>query len=301
MQSVFRGLDRAGLAGALVALLIGHLIAVTRWWRLLCVAGCAVRWFDALRLAFIGLFFNLVVPGLTGGDLVKAVLAAKENPSKRTDAVVTVVLDRLIGVIALAALAVAVALAPLDSLSAGRSGFRPVVLPLAAGLVAALAGAFVYGHPGLRRRLGIERRLARLPLGAKLALLDRAALVHLARPGELAIAFALSLANHVSVVLGTFALARAFGVDESAAGLAEHFVIVPLANIASALPVAPGGWGIGEAAYGALYTMAGAEAALGVAVSVTFRLCQLLLGVVGGLFLLLPGARAEVREASAAE
>jgi hypothetical protein len=43
--------------------------------------------------------------------------------------------------------------------------------------------------------------------------------------------------------------------------------------------------------------MMGAEAALGVAVSVTYRLCSVALGLFGGLFLLAPGGREVRREA----
>ena len=43
--------------------------------------------------------------------------------------------------------------------------------------------------------------------------------------------------------------------------------------------------------------MIGISGALGVAVSVTFRLCnQVGLGALGSLFLLFPGVRADVRE-----
>jgi uncharacterized membrane protein YbhN (UPF0104 family) len=69
-----------------------------------------------------------------------------------------------------------------------------------------------------------------------------------------------------------------------------------VANIVSALPLAPGGWGLGEATYKVLFEMMGANGAMGVAVSVTFRLCQLVFGLFGGVFLLLPAGKAELRE-----
>ena len=49
----------------------------------------------------IGLFFNIVVPGLTGGDLVKAVLAARDHPERKAAAMISVLVDRLIGVLVL--------------------------------------------------------------------------------------------------------------------------------------------------------------------------------------------------------
>jgi uncharacterized membrane protein YbhN (UPF0104 family) len=131
----------------------------------------------------------------------------------------------------------------------------------------------------------------RLPLGSKLRSLDRAAFVYLRHPFELFFAFVLSAANHFAVVLGVFCLGLAFGVPKAEVGLGEYLVLVPVANIVSALPLAPGGWGLGEFVYKELFEMIDANATMGVAISVTFRLCQLAIGLLGGIFLLLPGAK----------
>jgi uncharacterized membrane protein YbhN (UPF0104 family) len=113
------------------------------------------------------------------------------------------------------------------------------------------------------------------------------------RPGEMALAVVISLANHSLTTLGFVALGAAFGV--TGASISEYFVMVPIGNIVSALPLAPGGWGLGEAVFKELFEMSGAAGSLGVAVSVTFRLCQLAFGLVGGVFLLLPRGRAELK------
>ena len=65
----------------------------------------------------------------------------------------------------------------------------------------------------------------------------------------------------------------------------------------AALPLTPGGLGVGEALFVWLFGMVGARGSLGVAVSLTFRLSQMLLGLLGGVYLLLPGARAEIESA----
>lgn len=287
MPRAFRDMERAGLVQAILLFTLSLGIAITRWWRLLAVAGCPTRWVDAARLTFLGMFFNLVVPGLTGGDLVKGVIAAKENPGRRADALVSVAVDRLIGLGVLVALGAAVLLVSGEAFAELR---RPVLAFLGIGVAAAL----LYANPHLRRWLGIERLLARLPFGDRLGALDRAALLYFRHPLELLFAGGLSLANHVVIVLGVAALGDAFGVQD--VRLANYFVLVPVANVVSSIPAAPGGWGLGEYVYQVLFEMIGASGALGVAVSVTFRLCQMLFGLVGGLFLLLPSVKREVRE-----
>ncbi len=285
----FKDMEGSGL-GIAFALFVGATFLVsTRWWRLLHMAGCPTSWFNAFRLTYVGFCFNLVMPGMTGGDLVKGVIAAKENPGRRADAVVSVVIDRVIGLAALAILAVVVILLSGDTFLALRA---PLLGLLAAGAV----GAALYANKPLRKKLGLSALVDRLPLGDKLRSIDEAALTYLKHPVEIVLAFVLSFGNHLVVCTGVFFLARAIGIGPSQAGLQDFLVLAPVANMVSAIPLAPGGWGLGEFVYRELFEMIELSGALGVAVSVTFRLCMLLgLGIIGSLFLLLPGTRAEVK------
>jgi uncharacterized protein (TIRG00374 family) len=292
MQRVFRELEASALARAMAFFVLGVLICATRWWRLLRLAGCATRWVDAFRLTFLGLFFNLIVPGLTGGDLPKAVLAARENPGRRADAVVSVLVDRVLGLLALVALAGLVIVASGDA-------FTELRVPVALVIGAAVLGAVVYVNPTLRRLLHVDRMASRLPFADRLRSLDRAALAYARHPLELTVAVLLSFLNHGVVIVAVQQLGTAFGLDAFGVALRDYFVVVPVGNVVTALPLSPGGWGIGEAAYKVLFEMVGGDGDLGVAVSITFRLCQLALGLLGGLFLLMPGGKDELAQARA--
>ena len=284
MPRAFGDLERTGLIEALGFFLLGQVIAVTRWWRLLALAECRTSWFNAMRLTLLGMFFNIVVPGLTGGDVVRAAIVVRENPAHRADAFVSVIVDRLLGLGTLAILAAVVIFVSGDT-------FDDLRRPLIWSGVAAAVLFVLYTQKTLRKKLGLSWVVDRVPLGSKLRSLDRAAFVYLRHPFELAFAFVLSAANHFAVVLGVFCLGLAFGVPRAEVGLGEYLVLVPVANIVSALPLAPGGWGLGEFVYKELFEMIDANATMGVAISVTFRLCQLAIGLLGGVFLLLPGAK----------
>jgi len=54
----------------------------------------------AFVLNMVGSFYNSFMPGSTGGDLVKAYYAAKHT-THRTRAVMTVIIDRILGLLAL--------------------------------------------------------------------------------------------------------------------------------------------------------------------------------------------------------
>ena len=51
---------------------------------------------NAFRLGLLGFFFSTFLPGSVGGDLVKAAGIAREQ-SRRTVAVATVIMDRIMG------------------------------------------------------------------------------------------------------------------------------------------------------------------------------------------------------------
>lgn len=290
MPRVLASVQPQGLLLATACFLLALSCGITRWWRLLRLAGAPVRWLDSFRLTFLGLFFNLVVPGLTGGDVVKAILAVREHPKQKHDALVSVVVDRVFGMYMLMILAAVVLLIQ-------RERFPGFGLPFVGIALGLTLGAWLYSHPKLRAKLRIDALLARLPLGKQIEKLDRAALLYLSHPGEIAIAMLLSLGNHFWTISGVVALARAFGVSAASIPAIDFAAIVPLTNMASSIPIAPAGLGVGEAAYGYLFGLLGVSAALGVAVSVGFRICQLCLSLVGGLFLLRPERRAELQQA----
>ncbi|NJL31912.1 MAG: flippase-like domain-containing protein [Phycisphaerales bacterium] len=79
-------------------------ITAFRWWLLLRARGLVVQPFHAFRLCMVGCFFNYCMPGSTGGDVIKAYYAAK-NSDRRADAVMTVVIDRIVGLLGLFVLA----------------------------------------------------------------------------------------------------------------------------------------------------------------------------------------------------
>lgn len=280
---VFRELDPLGLAAGFGLLFVALACGTARWWRLLAVAGCPTSFGNAFRLTFLGLFFNLVVPaGLTGGDLVKAVLVARETPGRRPEAMISVFVDRVIGLLSLVAITAVVIL-----IEPKFGEVRNAVLVV---LAIGVGGMIVYWSPALRRVLGVEALLGKLPMGEKLQRLDEAGALYGRAPLEIVWAVVFSLGNHAFSILSVVVLGGAVGASIP---LLEYFAVVPLANIVSAIPISPGGWGTGEAAYHFLFELVGEDGTLGVAVSIVFRLCWAVAGLLGGLFLLLPGQKVD--------
>src|SRR2546423_4998917 len=78
-----------------------ELAAVIRWQILLKVQGIHLSNGRITALFLIGMFYNQFLPGGTGGDVVKTYLLWKETPGKKPGALLAVLFDRMIGLIAL--------------------------------------------------------------------------------------------------------------------------------------------------------------------------------------------------------
>ena len=75
-----------------------------RWYMLVRVIDSRFTLRAAYLLGFIGNLFNLVIPGAVGGDLIKATYLAQME-IKRTQAVASMVIDRILGLLGLFILA----------------------------------------------------------------------------------------------------------------------------------------------------------------------------------------------------
>jgi len=279
MPSAFMRLEAGPIACALGFVLLCVLCIVTRWWRLLYLTGCTTPWLTCVRLTFVGMFFNTVLPGSTGGDLARAYVVVREHPERRAGALVSVLMDRLLGLMAMTLLASA-AVASADE----RFAF---LLPWTLCAAVALAmGLLALAHEGVRRFLRVDQILRRLPQARRLLDLDSNVKSILRRPGELVIALTLSMGNHLFAAGAICSLGRAFGADLP---FLDFLCVSTVANTLTAVPISPGGLGVGEVLFGSLFEVAGSLYMLGVASSFTYRLVMMAAGLLGGLALVLPG------------
>lgn len=283
MITIFRSLDPWGLVVASLLLCLGVWLNIVRWRILLAGAGCPTTLLAATRMSLIGMYFNLVVPGLTGGDVVRAVMVARAHPGRRTPATVSVVLDRVIGLATLALIAAVVVIfgdGLLQSLKA------PLLVLVSLGLI----GVVLYGSTRVRSLLQFERFAQRLPFSALIRSVDDTAMALLKAPSTLASVIALAVLGHIAAIISVAALGWGFGIDMM---MIEYLIVVPIASLISSIPLTPGGWGIGEAAFFTLFEMIGRSGAMGVSVSISFRLLLVTMGLAGGIWLALPGKAAD--------
>ena len=271
------GAPWAGVGGA-CALLLSVVYAVLRWRALLKGADLDVPLREAMRLAWVGMFFNQVLPmGQVGGDVVKAYALAKDRPGRRARAVVSVVADRGIGLCVLFATAAA-------GVAFGPGGTR---LDLARGIALAMFAfcALFLGWlmlPRLRARFPLSRALSRLPFRRLWLAAADGFDVFGRSPGAVGRSLLWGVGVHAAFLLGLHLLGRALGAELGAVAL---LVAVPVALMAGALPGLPAGWGVGDMAFWFFLPAAGVPANEAVALSFLMRAVLMLIALPGGLLL----------------
>ena len=101
MAVALRMADYRWIVAALVCYFLVEFAAGVRWWILLKVQQIHLSISRVAGLFLIGMFYNQFLPGGTGGDIMKSYLLLKETPGKATGALLAVVFDRMVGLVAL--------------------------------------------------------------------------------------------------------------------------------------------------------------------------------------------------------
>ena len=269
-------------------------VASTRWWMLVRAQEIPFALRDALRLGLCGNACNYVVPGTVGGDLTKVVLIARDHPNVKATVAVTVVLDRILGLMAL--LLVGASASLLHSQLWSHPQLSTGMVLLTVGSLGGVTALCLMLHPvfvtsrlwqwmsGLPRVGGVVTELAR---GVGLYQQRRAAVV-----GGLL----LSMLGHICSITACFCCAVALRLTDLAPEFITHALIVPIAEVAASVLPLPGGIGAREGAMQCLYSTVSASGAsageAGFYVAVGFSLVSIVVAAIGaGVALLLTRRR----------
>lgn len=272
--------------GGLVAGFLGlHALSAFKWGRMLSAAGVAVPFGVTLRAHLAGLFANLCLPSVVGGDVIRAGLVMRSEGQSEGVALASLA-DRVNDTLALVALSALAALAVRDPQAAsGREIVAGVALAIGAGIAAAaLAIRFV----PVTRLPGALARVATRVQGAFRSVLASRWLV--------AQAMALSFGIQAALIGLNVLLAVAMGIDVP---VAVWFLAWPLAKLLALAPVSLGGIGVREVAMAGLLAPFGVVAAEAVAQSLAWEVVLVVGGLLAGATTLVLGARIDLRAGAA--
>lgn len=270
--------------------LIGGAALVTfgRWYLLVRAQEFPFRFATAVQYGFVGMMMNYVAPGSVGGDLFKAVLLARDHSSRRTIAVATVVLDRILGMLALFMIGALATLLPHDFPDSPEVQANTAFLWI--GTLGGLTGLGVMLLPAMTNWKWVQR-LEHLPLvGRPVGELIHGVKVYQSKPLALFAALGLSLIGHAGLISGFYCCARWVDLPWIP-NLAEHFYFMPNAELFGVVSMTPAGMGALEWAIKKAYVLMNSGAvteadagAAGFTAAIAFRVISIALAAIGGAY-----------------
>ena len=263
---------------ALILLIAQTAVLAARWREIVLQSGLKITPVQAMRYSFVGALFNQTMPSTVGGDAARFWLLGRESGAW-SRAAYSVIVDRAIGLLALALIVVLCLPWTLNIIPAG-AGRNSLLVSAMLG-VCGLAGVFLFD-------LVVPPRLASFRVVQHLlgiALLAKRCLVVF--PANAAVGF-FSVLIHVVTIVAVWLIAKSLLVP---IGFEQVFMLVPPIMLVTAIPVSIGGWGIREGATVAAFSFIGLPSVDGFLVSVMLGILLFIVGVVGGLLWILQQKR----------
>ena len=276
--------DKKFLLAAILIMPLSYVLTSIRWHLLLESLGIRLSFFRSLVLNLVGAFYNAFMPGTTGGDLIKAYYAAKQTAEFRTRAVLSVLIDRVIGLMALILVGGTMA-----AYQWHIPDCRRVAIVSGAITSCVMLGLVVFYSRRLRRWTGLDFILKRLPMQRQVQKAVTAMEIYRDRPMPLAVALLLSFPVHVTAIVSATFAGRAFDLPIPTF---YYWVIVPVVALAGAIPISPQGAGVMEFFTVELTRRFGVSIGEAFVLTMSIRLVQVLWNLVAGVFVLRGGYHA---------
>ena len=272
--------DLGMLLLAILIFLFQLIVCVFRWRAVLTAIGAFLSFVDALKIYYIGIFFNQTLPSSVGGDAVRVYKAYRAGIGLR-GAINGVMLERAGTVIALVLVVLAAQPFFLPRVGEEAAGWiAPVAIFLFLGAVAGLALLMVLDRiPVSFHRWRLVRGLAALAADTRRVFLA---------PGPALRIIGWAAAGHVNLALGVYFIAMSLGLNIT---LVDCLALIPPVILITTLPISIAGWGVREGAMVAAFSLIGVAAEGALVLSLLFGLLVVATSLPGGVIWLLSSDR----------
>jgi glycosyltransferase 2 family protein len=240
MVEAIRNAQYRWVAMGILAYTVVEIAAAFRWHVLLKVQKIHLSLPRLAGLFFIGMFYNQFLPGGTGGDIMKSYYLLKETPDKKAGALLAVVFDRFIGLVALVAITVALIGLRYDFLAQTTEtrNLLWLLLFLLGTSVLTLISTFVISGFNLFHSLP-----EKFPGRDKLIEISAAYHLYAHHWRATLVAFGTSLVAHLATFATFLCAAYALGAPVP---VVNFFAVMPVERTISALPISFAGIGLRE-------------------------------------------------------
>jgi glycosyltransferase 2 family protein len=240
MVEALRNAEYHWVAIGILAYIVVEVAAAFRWHVLLKVQRIHLSLPRLSGLFLIGMFYNQFLPGGTGGDIIKSYFLLKETSDKKAGALLAVVFDRFIGLVALVTITGALISLRFDFLSQTPDTRRLLwlLLVILGASILALLSTFVITGFKLFHLLP-----KKFPGREKLIEISAAYHLYAHHWRATLVAFGASIVAHLATFATFLCAAYALGARVP---LVNFFAVMPVERTISALPISFAGIGLRE-------------------------------------------------------
>lgn len=267
LTALLNTLSKISLSGALALILLytfGQILSAIKWSLFVRNIGVKRSFSEILKAYFFGMFINTFGLGTVGGDVARS-LALKPEKGKRAAAIATAVADRVHGLgtlLSIGAFAVILVRPPI---------LGNLAIPFSILAIVSISLAWLFGPKLLTRIFPASHRFGASAISIANAFpKERDTFLR---------ASLISVSFHFVQIFMNLLIAKELAVDVP---LGYLFAVVPLINIASAMPISVNGLGIRETGYIFLLAPLGVSNEVAVAFGAIWILVVTLVSSLGG-------------------
>lgn len=273
MVKVVRHTSFPAAFGAALVYACLQCLSATRWWSIARASGMPFRWSDAVAAFYTGMFFNLFLPGLVGGDAVRALLSARKAEYSLASSFGIVYADRTVGFVAM--LLVGAWGAVVLHLTSKQLVWQPLIL----------GALFAIGVTALMVSVAFTlSRQWRSRWGERIGKFANGIVSFLQNPKTGIAVFIIALAYHLSLTATLTFLGRAAGIDKQP--FSAYATVVAIATVIGSLPITLHGLGIRELASVKLWALLSVPPEQAMLWALLWRVMTWLTSLPGGLIYL---------------
>jgi uncharacterized protein (TIRG00374 family) len=225
-------------------ILIIVLLSSRRWYRLNSTQGFGISYKDTFIATYIGLTFNTLLPGSVGGDLIRINYLFKHTPQKKIAGALSVIADRAMG---LSGVFFTLGLIGLiyKNLFAS-SEYLSIFLTLCMWL--SFLALLVIFFMLFCERLTLPKWIKNRNLREKL--LELALVVRIYRKAPWVIVECIFISIVIQILLAVILVVIGHLLEFNPVAFLHYTIASLITQLASLIPISPGGFGVGEMAFG---------------------------------------------------
>jgi len=241
-KEAITGINWHWVVWAVLLLLTAQTILASRWVLLLQVHKVYISLYQAVKLTYLGLFYNNMMPGAVGGDIIKGwYITRHSTKDQRVKAAVTVFVDRLVGLIGIILVGLIASFFVRGKMEYEGIQVRWVVWSVFAAMVLV---SIVFLSRRVRRLLMISQLLEKLPFAKILRQIDEAIRIYRRHISIMLMTMLLTAVLQGLAIVAIWMLTQALHLENVT--FVQCLIIMPIVwVVSSAIPV-PGGLGIIE-------------------------------------------------------